>query len=109
MNIGALRNKLDVYEKTQVENELGEIDTEYAKTKSIFGNIVPDKFSGKNGTETVIEYAETTHRIFCRKKSLIPTVDMYFIYDGLRYDILYFQPDFKNGDYWEIMAKVKYE
>jgi SPP1 family predicted phage head-tail adaptor len=110
MRAGDLRNKIEVYEKIEIENELGEKDHEYQFVKSIFAQIIPANLTGssKEGQANT-EYAETTHKIKCRKLSLNPTIDMYFKYDGLRYDILYFQPDFKNKDFWEIMVVVKYE
>lgn len=31
------------------------------------------------------------------------------MYQNIRYDVLYWQPDFKNDEFWEIMLKVRIE
>lgn len=112
MNSGSLRNKLDLYGKVESEDELGATKQVYQKIKTVFGNIIPANLSGSvsNGQANTL-YANVTHRLKVRKLSIKNlTVDMYFKdKDGLRYDIEYFQPDYKNDDFWEIMLKIKYE
>ena len=112
MDDASLTNRLDVYTKTKVEDEeTGTTKNVYAKTKTLRCNIIPAGLSGSvKNTVANTQYSETTHRMRCRKLSLKPTSDMYFIdKDGLRYDIQYFQPDYKNNDFWEIMLKIKME
>ncbi|WP_333860797.1 head-tail adaptor protein [Clostridium sp.] len=112
LNAGDLRNKLDLYGKTESENELREIEYTYNKIKSVFCQVIPTSVTGsisKGQNDT--EYAEVTHKIRCRKLSIKNlSIDMYFMdNDGLRYDIEYFQKDYKNNEFWEILCKVKYE
>ena len=93
------------------KNELGEDDFKEDKIKNMFAGIIPIKIIGNISQGQVnTKYAETTHRVKVRKLSIKnPTIDMFFIYDGLRYDFLYFQPDFKNKEFLEINVQVKYE
>ncbi|MBV4417467.1 head-tail adaptor protein [Clostridium tyrobutyricum] len=60
-------------------------------------------------TQAGTEYANVTHRLRCRKQSIKNlSTDMYFIdKDNLRYDIEYFQPNYKDDDFWEIMLQVQ--
>lgn len=111
MDNSTLRDKLDVYEKVEVQGKLNSTKKEYQKTKTLRCNIIPAGLSGSvKNTVANTKYEETTHRMKCRKLSLKPTPDMYFKdKDGLRYDIEYFQPDYKNNDFWEIMLKIKME
>jgi len=105
-----LKNKIDIYSKVEFINEVGEKDFRYEKTKSVFANITSEKSSGSvcnNGT--TITCMEITHKFIIRKLSLNLVRDMYFMYQGLRYDIVYFQVDFNSNEYWEIMCKVKFE
>jgi head-tail adaptor len=108
VDVGKLKNKIQVFGKVPFTNELGEDDTHYDLLKTVWSQILPT-FSGANGKNEIVDTAETTHKIKCRKSSLTPTIDMYFKYDGLRYDVKYFQPDFRYKEFWEIMVKVTYE
>jgi hypothetical protein len=107
-----LRDKVDLYGKIQAENELGEVEYSYGKIKPMFVNIIPTNLTGtiKEGQANT-RYAEVTHKIKCRKLSIKDlSIDMYFIdEDGLRYDVLYFQPDYQYKEFWEIMCKIIYE
>lgn len=111
MDDASLMNRLDVYAKVEIEDKLKNTKKVYQKAKTLRCNIIPAGLSGSvKSTVANTQYAETTHRMRCRKLSLKPTPDMYFIdKDGLRYDIQYFQPDYKNNDFWEIMLKIKME
>lgn len=112
MNPGELRNKIDVYEHVKTLNSLGESDYDYEKTKSIWSKIYPE-FKGNvqsNQADKSINYAETTHIIKCRKLSIKePSIDMYFKYQNLKYEVLFFQPDFQNNEFWQFKCKVVYE
>lgn len=111
MNPGDLRNKLELYQKIKFKNELGEDDYDYKKTKNVFGNIIPANLTGSERTgQANTLYSEVTHRLKVRKKSItVIEKDMYFMYQNIRYDVLYWQPDFKNDEFWEIMLKVRIE
>lgn len=107
-----LKNKVDLYGKVEGENELGETEYVFGKIKPMFVNIIPANLTGSTTkSQADTEYAEVTHKIKCRKLSIKKLeIDMYFIdKDGLRYDIKYFQPDYTNSEFWEILCKIKYE
>jgi len=106
-----LRNKIDVYEKVAILNELKEKDWTYQKRdKPIWCEILPTGGSLKTGEDNS-QYTEVTHKITARANSLKNlTNDMYFIYDDkLRFDINYFQPNYKYQDSIEILCTLVIE
>lgn len=111
MNTGDLRNPVEVWDKIKVKNKLNEWEYQYQKIKyPLWCNIIPQNLTG--GTSITQEGntpSYVTQKIKCRKLSLTPTKTMYFVYDGVRYDVEYFQPDYKNKDFWEIMCKIRME
>lgn len=101
-----LRNRIDVYGKKPITNELDEEDFEFGKIKSIWSEIIPTGGSLKTGEGNTI-YASVTHKITVRSKA-IPnlTNDMYFMYKGQRFDINFFQLHYKFNDCIEIMCNL---
>lgn len=100
---------IDVYGKTQIENELGEVDYDYSKLKSVWSGILPTGGTLKT-TEGNYIYAEVSHKITIRANA-IPnlTNDMYFMYKGQRFDIKFTQPNYKYKDSIEIMCGLVVE
>lgn len=97
MKLGELRHRIDIYGKTQVENELGELDYVYEKIKTIWAAIIPQTASlQKQQIETIV--SNTTHKIIVRYgagKDI--TQDMYIMFRNKRFDIKYIlNPYFKN-------------
>lgn len=110
MASGNYPNKVELWDNVESENELLEKDSKERWIKNMNVNILPLNLSGSTSTtEAGTIPAETTHRVKCRKKSLNPKRTMFFIYQGVRYYFLYFQPNFKTNDEWEIMCKAKME
>lgn len=106
-----LRNKVDLFGGVPYVNELGESGLKPQKIKSLFVWFLPANLTGTTLTQpTGTEYSIAQQRVKCRKRS-IPGLKkgMYFIYQGIRYDIEYFQPDFKEDEYWDILVKAKFE
>lgn len=104
-----LRNQVDLYGKIKIENELGEVDYDFAKIKSIWAEITPQ--TGR--TVTVVgnvEYEEVTYK-FVVRAGAIPKIEnsMYFMFKGQRYDINYFNPNYKYRDTIEIICKLVME
>jgi len=101
-----LTNRIDVYGKVKYINELDEIDYRFEKFKSIWSEIVATGGTLKTGRGDTI-YANVTHKITVRNKA-IPnlTNDMYFMYQGLRYDIEFFEPNYKYKDAITIMCNL---
>ena len=109
MDAGRLNSKMDVYSKTAFENELGETDYIYNKLQSVWAEILPTGGSNKNLPPNE-EYAEISHKITIRAGAIKDLAnDMYFMYQGQRYDIKYFQPNYKFKDSVEIMANLVVE
>lgn len=111
MNAGRLRNKIDVYAKTKTTNVLGQTDFEYTFLKSVWVEIAINN-KGNREKENVgnTTFTETSFKISLRK-SAIPNLsrDMYFMYQGQKYDIEYFIPHFKNKDIVEVYCKLVME
>lgn len=101
-----LSNKIDVYGKIKFINELDETDYRWDKIKSVWSEIIPTGGSLKTGQGDTI-YADITHKITIRNNA-IPnlTNDMYFMYKKLRFDINFFQPNYKYKDSIECMCNL---
>ncbi|AQR98119.1 head-tail adaptor protein [Clostridium saccharoperbutylacetonicum] len=102
-----LRTKLALHGKgIPFINELGEDDFKDGFIKYVYGEIIPT--GGVNtSTQADSTQATTSHKITIRSKSIDQlTDDMYFIYKNQRYDIDYFNPNYKFKDSIEIMAKL---
>ena len=109
MKIGGLRNRVEVYGKIEDENELGEKSYSYGVLKKIWAKIVVVNGTTQQFQGNTIR-AEITHKIVIRSNALSEiTNDMYFIYKGLRYDIKYYDPNYKHGDSIEIMCSLVVE
>lgn len=101
-----LNNYVDVYGKIEIENELGEVDFDFAKIKSIWAEITPQ--TGR--TVTFVgnsEYEEMTYK-FVIRDGAIPKIEnsMYFMFKNQRYDIKYFNPNYKYRDSIEIICQL---
>ena len=109
MKIDGLNNRIDVYGKTEIKNELGETDYTYDKIKTIWANILPTTGYTKDVTGEVTR-TEMKYKITIRSDSLKElTNDMYFIYKNQRYYIDYFIPNFKYRDSIEIYCSLVVE
>lgn len=106
---GKLNCKVDVYGKKQVENELGELDYDYGKIKTVWAEIIPQGGNVKSLAGDV-SYAQISHKITVRAKSITDLAnDMYFMYQNQRYNIKYYQPNYKKKDSIEIMCELVVE
>lgn len=97
MNINSLNKRIDIYSKTQIENELGEVDYIYTILKSIWAEVRPQTGNlQKQQADTIL--ANVTHKIVVRYESAKElTNDMYIIFRGKRFDIKYIlNPYFKD-------------
>ncbi len=106
--IRRLNQRIDVYGKCEhpIQNELGENDFVFEKKKSVWAEIRPQKGAEKELVGNIL-YSEITHKIVIRSKAISKlSNDMYFDYQGQRYDILYFYPNYKSRDNVEIYCKL---
>lgn len=101
-----LKNKIALYGKVPVRNELGEDDFRFDFIKNVYGEIIPT--GGSNApTEGDTTQATTSHKITIRTGSIDQlTNDMYFVFKNQRYDIEYFNPNYKYRDSIEILVKL---
>lgn len=103
-----LKNKIDVYDKVEVINELGEITYSYDMIKSIWCELKPHKGAIINNEGNTI-YANIAYKITIRANTIKITNDMYFMYKGQRYNIKYFNPNYKYNDSIEIFCELVVE
>lgn len=107
MKINSLNNRIDVYSKQQIENELGELDYSYSKLKTIWASIKPTTGNFKTGDGNIIQ-VDIKFKITIRADSLREiTNDMYFIYQDKKYNIDYYIPNFEKKDSIDIYCTVE--
>lgn len=104
-----LNNKVTLYAKAKIRNELGEKDYQYQKVKSIWAEVIPQSGSEKTAKGNTI-FSEISHKFIIRKNAVKElSNDMYFIFHEQRYAIKYFQPNYKWHDRIEIFCKLVVE
>ena len=109
ISAGDLRCRVQFYHRSKVENELRETDYTYAPLRAAWANIVPQ--SGKSApAQGGMEYVEVTHKATIRASVLpeIPT-DLYFMYRGQRYDVLYAYPIYNRAGWLELFCRLVVE
>lgn len=107
--VDRLNSRIDVYSKTEATNELGEKKYIYTKLKTVWAEITPGEGSVKQG-EGNTTFSEISHKIIVREKAIIGlTNDMYFMFKNQRYNIKYFNPNYKYRDCIEILCSLVVE
>lgn len=106
MNAGDLKHKIEIWGNVEAENELGEVDISPYKIKEVWASITP--LSGIIQTEQLNTLvAKTSHKLKIRANAYSGLkYDNWIIYKGMKYDIKYFQQDFKNSQFIEIFTEV---
>lgn len=97
MNINSLNKRIDVYAKSECENEVGDIEYKYNKQKTIWAAIIPQ--TGRlqvQQANTIL--SDVTHKVIVRYEAGKEiTQDMYFMFRDKKLDIKYIlNPYFKN-------------
>ena len=101
-----LNHRIDVYRRIESETEFGELTYGYKKILSVWAEIVP-KTGRENNIEGESVQVSVTHKITVRNKAIKePRNDMYFIFKGQRYEVLYFMPHYKSNDLIEFYCKL---
>nr|WP_243152600.1 head-tail adaptor protein [Clostridium sporogenes] len=92
-------------------NELDETTREPGKIKDVWCKVIPISGSTSTIPNTDIELSTVTHKIRCRKLSVKePSKDMFFKdKENNKYEVQYFQRDFKENKFIEFMTKIIYE
>ena len=102
-----LCNKIEVWGSVECENELGEKDYYFQNIKSIWAEIKPVNGAIKTITGDIIQ-VDMKYKITIRSNSIRELKNnMYFIYQGQRYNIDYFIPNFKYKDSIEIYCTLE--
>lgn len=102
--VSKLRNKAELWGMVDGVNELGEIKREPGRIKYIYCDILPAGYSTKETKVTTRN--EHTHKFTCRLKSIPdPKLDMYFMHEGLKYEFLSWDVDFKNRQFLNIFTE----
>lgn len=101
-----LRHKIDVFSKVEGKTEFGEVTYDYEKVSSVWAEIVPT--AGKENTVKGDSIqVSVTHKITVRNGAIKePRNDMYFIFKGQKYEVLYFMPHYRRNDLIEFYCKL---
>lgn len=103
-----LNKRVEVWGKTRVENELGEIEFKDVKLKTVYAGIIPQ--AGSMGDRVGTEFASMTHKVLIRYgigKDI--KTSYHFIYNNRRYDILYPLNPYESNELIEFFVKEVYE
>lgn len=106
MNVGTLKHRVEVYAKAPGRTEFGERTYKYEKLCDIWANIKP--ISGREESMEGNSLRERiTHRFFVRKGAIKkPRNDMYFIYQGQKYEVMYSMPYYNLNGFVEFYCKL---
>jgi SPP1 family predicted phage head-tail adaptor len=110
MNMSSRLNcRIDVYGKVKVINNLNENEYKYDILKSVWADVIPQN-GNLQSSEVNVRYANVSHKITVRKNA-IPNIsnDMYFVFQGQRYDIEYFNPNYKYNDRIDVFCNLVVE
>jgi len=104
-----LNCKAELWGMLDVENELNEWDKIEGKIKNIYCNILPSGASQKSNSG-ITQTIEHSHKFKVRSKSITAIkVDMFFMFKNLKYEFIYWNPDFKSNEFIEIFTKLVIE
>ena len=102
-----LTNKVEVWGNVPCKNELGEVDYETQKIKSIWAEIKPISGSVKTVTGDIIQ-VDMKYKLTIRANAIKELKnDMFFVYKGQKYNIDYSIPNFKYKDSVEIYCTLE--
>lgn len=105
-----LNRKIELWHngKATEKNELGQYDIVDTKLKDIWAGVIPQTGSLLSGRSADTALTETTHKIITRYRTDIKP-DMWFVYSGQRYNILYILDPYNNHERLEIFCKVVFD
>lgn len=110
MQARELNQKVELWGLLESKNELGEISRDETKIKDIWAKVKLNHGSKKKIAKVDTEEINGKVNIRVRKLSIKnPSIDMYFIHLGIRYNVIDFVPDFKTNSFWDFDCEVIYE
>ena len=109
MNCGLLKHRIDVYSRVKRLNEFKELTYDYECERTVWAEIVPKSGREEDMPGNSIK-ENITHKITVRKGAIKdPRNDMYFMYRGQRFDVMYFMPHYRKNDLIEFYCKMTIE
>lgn len=101
------KNRLEVWGQTtsETKNRLGQYPKEDKKLFECWGAVLPQTGGLLNGRPAETTLCRTTHKIVVRYTDKITSAN-WFIYNGVRYDILYIMDPYLNGERLECFCEV---
>lgn len=102
-----LKNRLEVWaiETAKEKNKLGQYPKQEKKQFEVYGAILPQTGGLLNNRPADTVLTRTTHKIVCRYNKHITSAN-WFVYNGVRYDILYILDPYLNGERLECFCEV---
>lgn len=102
-----LKNRLEIWgiETAKEKNRLGQYPKEEKKLFECWGAILPQNGGLLNGRPADTVLTRTTHKIITRYTDKIKSSN-WIMYKGVRYDIIYIQDPYLNGERLEIFCEV---
>lgn len=102
-----LNKRLEFWHNTRVEerDELGQMPVGEEKLLELYGCIIPQTGSLMNGRTGDTTLSRTTHKVVIRYRKDI-TPDMWVMFEGKRYNILYILDPYSNHERLEIFCEV---
>ncbi len=102
-----LRHRLTVYQRVATIKD-GEDRYTYEEAGRVWGSLcvsrgVLESLAGG------MERPDVTHRLLLRRGACHLATDTYFMYQGQRYDVLYWQPYYKKPDRVEVLLRMVIE
>ena len=99
-----LRHLVEVYQMKVLVNDLGENDTAPELLKCAYCEILPLNSTVKNG-EANTENNQHQFKFTFRRKSIQGIKkDWFFLFEGLKYEVIYFNRDFKDNQFIEVFC-----
>ena len=104
-----LRHLVEVYQMKVLVNDLGENDTAPELLKRAYCEILPLNSTVKNG-EANTENNQHQFKFTFRRKSIQGIKkDWFFLFEDLKYEVIYFNRDFKDNQFIEVFCVRKEE
>lgn len=102
-----LKNRLEVWaiETAKEKNKLGQYPKQEKKQFEVYGAILPQTGGLLNNRPADTVLTRTTHKIICRYNKNITSAN-WFMYDGVRYNILYILDPYLNHERMEVYCEV---
>lgn len=99
-----LRHLVEVYQMKVLVNDLGENDTVPELLKRAYCEILPLNSTVKNG-EANTENNQHQFKFTFRRKSIQGIKkDWFFLFESLKYEVIYFNRDFKDNQFIEVFC-----